>query len=343
MVKYQKKKRGVLVKKLITLLLAICMVLPLFGTSVYAEDHANSYGNPLPVTINDDSVLILSTEDETIDDIELSIPDSLEYQEIVLPYGTDLSEVKFTIKLDKLQFSVSEELRKLHGIDSEYLNGYFYRLKEDELQYEIEIAKNDGDYENIQTEGFVLEEGATYTISLDGRYFVRKQSIFDNESINSKSKKRWMEVNQSRKFAFTVSVADPIILEGSIHEIVEGTDKTITIKVENDFSKFVGVECDDKLLTKDKDYTAVSGSTVVTLTNDFVKSLKVGEHKIKILFAENVSSTATIKVTAKQDVSGNDAAESPKTGDYSTTGIMMILLVGAVATITVVSKKRRYS
>ena len=337
-------------KKLLVFILTICMAVPFVTMKADAAESESG----ATVNIESDSVLVLTTEDESIDDIELTIPTSLEYQEVLVPFGTDLSNVKFTISLDKMHFSMDEDVMEAYDIPSEYLAGYFMRMCEDYLKKDgITYAKDGGDYEVIPEGGLTLEEGATYTFNLDGVYRVRRESIYDFGTLDREDKRRNLQISQSCKFAFSVSEEDPAILEGATYEMVEGTDTPLTIKVDNDFAKFQGVECDGVLLVKDTDYVASSGSTVVTLSADFMKQLAVGEHKVKILFADDVSATSTVVVTKKatqsstteQETSNTETpqTEAPKTGDYSLTGMMMVLLIGATVSMGVVSKKRKYN
>lgn len=50
-----------------------------------------------------------------------------------------------------------------------------------------------------------------------------------------------------------------------------------------DFSKFTGVKVDSALIAADK-YTAVSGSTVITLKKDYLDTLSVGKHTLTVVY-----------------------------------------------------------
>ena len=76
-----------------------------------------------------------------------------------------------------------------------------------------------------------------------------------------------------------------------------GKDLTLTVKRseadETCFSHFTGVRLDGALLEKDRDYTAVSGSTVVTLRAAVLETLTAGTHTAEIVFDDG---TAEVKL-----------------------------------------------
>ena len=88
----------------------------------------------------------------------------------------------------------------------------------------------------------------------------------------------------------------------------------------------------------EKDYTKAEGSIIVTLNNNFVSTLSVGEHTLGIV---SESGTATAKFTVKASEIPN---ESPKTGDDNMVAVWSFAAVLSLAVLgftTVVSKKKR--
>ena len=116
----------------------------------------------------------------------------------------------------------------------------------------------------------------------------------------------------------------------------------ITIKdsgEDNSFDHFTGVKLDGQLLTKDVDYTATKGSTIVTLLPATLEKLSVGEHTVTVLFDNGEVGT---DLTVKAANSGNPT--SPQTGDNSHLGLwiaLMILSPCALAATPFIGKKRR--
>ena len=87
---------------------------------------------------------------------------------------------------------------------------------------------------------------------------------------------------------------------GGTYVLDSGKDYTLTVKRNvNDgscFDRFTGVELDGQELTKETDYTAVKGSTVITLKAATLNKLSEGEHTIKVSFIDGKAETSlTVK------------------------------------------------
>ncbi len=87
---------------------------------------------------------------------------------------------------------------------------------------------------------------------------------------------------------------------GGTYVLDSGKDYTLTVKRNvNDgscFDRFTGVELDGQELTKETDYTAVKGSTVITLKASTLNSLSEGDHKITVNFDDGKAETSlTVK------------------------------------------------
>ena len=143
----------------------------------------------------------------------------------------------------------------------------------------------------------------------------------------------------------TVTVRKPVeitytVSEGADSAWKKGSTGTLTYTVkrserdETCFSHFTGVSIDDTALVKDKDYNAVSGSTVVTLKAETLNKLGEGTHTVKLTFDDG-ETAVTLNVTANPD--------SPDTGDYN--GIYTVLFTLSISVITVLffRKKKLFS
>ena len=135
------------------------------------------------------------------------------------------------------------------------------------------------------------------------------------------------------------------IIEGANGVWTQNTDGTLTVRADGDFSKFTGVKVDDTLIDA-KNYTAVSGSTIVTLKADYLKTLSVGTHKLTVVYNDGECSTNfEVKAAQTQNGGGSDSKKSPQTGDNSNRALWFVLLciscAGAVGTIY--SRKKKYS
>lgn len=129
----------------------------------------------------------------------------------------------------------------------------------------------------------------------------------------------------------------PEIIEGNNAIVNNGEKKSLTFRSNAAFTDFIRVELDGKILDE-KDYTKAEGSIIVTLNNDFVSTLSVGEHTLGIV---SESGTATAKFTVKASEIPN---ESPKTGDNNMVAfwsLAAILSLVALCATTMISKKKR--
>lgn len=123
-------------------------------------------------------------------------------------------------------------------------------------------------------------------------------------------------------------VSDYKVIEGANSSWIQNTDEALTFRVDGDLSKFVGAKVDDEWVDKEN-YTAASGSTIVTLKNEYLKTLSVGEHKITFVYKDGkVSSNFEIKESREstensdtneaknfEENSNISKSDNPKTGD----------------------------
>ena len=129
-----------------------------------------------------------------------------------------------------------------------------------------------------------------------------------------------------------------VVVEKIVYEVTEGANQKYTItknseakfRINADFRLFdEGKVYVDNELVDPKNYTAESGSTIITLKKEFVDTLSVGEHTLKVLFNDGGEAITTFNV-AKVTV----PTDNPQTGDnigfYIISGILSIVgLAGA--------------
>ena len=150
------------------------------------------------------------------------------------------------------------------------------------------------------------------------------------------------------------------ILDGANSDWKQNTEETITIRGNGDFSKFVGVKIDGNTISA-KNYTAKEGSTIITLTTDYLKTLSIGTHTFEIVWTDGSASTNfTVSKNDsgsetpkdddknKNDDSGSQTGDNhhitaPQTGDNSHLTLWISLLgaslIGLLATLYMRKKK----
>lgn len=133
--------------------------------------------------------------------------------------------------------------------------------------------------------------------------------------------------------------SDYKIIEGANGTWTQNSDGTLTFRANGDFSKFTGVKVDGTLIDA-KNYTAVSGSTVITLKADYLKTLSAGTHKITVVYTDGECS---VNFEVKKPMGGKDTT-SPQTGDNSNLALWFAILFiscGSVIGVTVYSRRRK--
>lgn len=166
-------------------------------------------------------------------------------------------------------------------------------------------------------------------------------------------------------FTYTIQIPVPTpvsykILDGANSDWKQNTEETITIRGNGDFSKFVGVKIDGNTIDA-KNYTAKEGSTIITLTTDYLKTLSIGTHTFEIVWTDGSASTNfTVSKNNsgsetrkdddknKNDDSGSQTGDNqhitaPQTGDNSHPTLWISLLgaslIGLLATLYMRKKK----
>lgn len=151
--------------------------------------------------------------------------------------------------------------------------------------------------------------------------------------------------------------SDYKIIEGANGTWTQNSDGTLTFRANGDFSKFTGVKVDGTLIDA-KNYTAVSGSTVITLKADYLKTLSGGTHKITVVYTDGeCSANFEVKKAASEQTkptegdkadtttpTGGKDTTSPQTGDNSNLALWFAVLFiscSGVITYAVYSRRRK--
>ena len=155
----------------------------------------------------------------------------------------------------------------------------------------------------------------------------------------------WVETDLSMT-PTAAGASDYKIIEGANGAWTQNSDGTLVFRANGDFSKFTGVKIDGTPIDA-KNYTAVSGSTVITLKADYLKTLSVGTHKITVVYTDGeCSANFEVKKAASEQTkpTGGKDTTSPQTGDNSNLALWFAVLfvsgAGVLGT-TVYSKRKR--
>ena len=158
--------------------------------------------------------------------------------------------------------------------------------------------------------------------------------------------------------------------EGANQTYTIDESKNATFKIDADYSLFTNKVYVDNKLVDSTNYDSKSGSTVITLKDEYLKTLSVGEHTLKVAFSDNGEAITKFTIKEKDEASEdskntennqNNEQENnnlinnngqkdntnanPKTGDnvivYAVSFI--IALLGIIALIIVNNTKRKNS
>ena len=95
-------------------------------------------------------------------------------------------------------------------------------------------------------------------------------------------------------------------IEGANSSWTKNSGQNLIFKANGEFSRFTGVKVDGALIGNDK-YSAVSGSTVVTLKKDYLETLSVGKHTLTVVYTDG-------ECTTEFQVKAASATEDTKPG-----------------------------
>ena len=157
-----------------------------------------------------------------------------------------------------------------------------------------------------------------------------------------------------------------VVVEKIEYKVIEGAEQTYTItedtearfRIDADYSLFNNKVYVDNVLVDSSNYTSKSGSTIIVLNKDYVDTLAVGEHTLKVAFADGGEAETTFTIARKAENNNNnenntpskpedkeemkDNGLNPKTGDNIMlyVAIASMSIIGLVAT-TIVAKKKK--
>ena len=205
-----------------------------------------------------------------------------------------------------------------------------------------------------------------FTITANTGYKLVKVLVNDVEKALDGNKLKLKNITSNMKIK--------VVVEKIEYKVIEGAEQTYTIKedtearfrIDADYSLFNNKVYVDNVLVDSSNYTSKSGSTIIVLNKDYVDTLAVGEHTLKVAFADGGEAETTFTIARKAEDNNNnednnennnenntpskpedkeemkDNGSNPKTGDnimlYVAIASMSIIGLGAT---TIVAKKKK--
>lgn len=97
--------------------------------------------------------------------------------------------------------------------------------------------------------------------------------------------------------------------EGANQTYTIDESKNATFRIDADYSLFTNKVYVDNKLVDSTNYDSKSGSTVITLKDEYLKTLSVGEHTLKVAFSDNGEAITKFTIKEKQQ---NETPEDSK-------------------------------
>ena len=197
-----------------------------------------------------------------------------------------------------------------------------------------------------------------FTITANTGYKLVKVLVNDVEKV--------LDGNTLKLKNITSNMKIKVVVEKIEYKVIEGAEQTYTIKedtearfrIDADYSLFNNKVYVDNVLVDSSNYTSKSGSTIIVLNKDYVDTLAVGEHTLKVAFTDGGEAETTFTIARKAENNNNnenntpskpedkeemkDNGSNPKTGDNIMlyVAIASMSIIGLVAT-TIVAKKKK--
>ena len=174
---------------------------------------------------------------------------------------------------------------------------------------------------DVILEGLVGSKLSTVTLSTNGLSWSNGNAVIAAET--NEYEATYTQNNDTNRYT-TVTFMIKVHGTNREYEVIEGGDQEYTVgeddsaavfRINAEFALFENngsVRVDNIELTKDQ-YTATSGSTIITLNKDFVDTLDAGEHTLQALFNDGGVANTTFTVTKSGTTPDPDP--TPKSGE----------------------------
>lgn len=247
--------------------------------------------------------------------------------------------------------------------DKNSKNYYFYEcweeIKETDNGLEpVAYWYSDGDYMAFVPDDKKItsfEEGKKYLYSV--RATAKGDFVFANEGV-LKAKLNGEDLSGTDSISVsddgknlqitskTITLKTPDkyeVIEGANSSWTQNSEGTLTFRADGDFSKFLGIKVDDSWVDSEN-YISDSGSTIVTLKNEYLQTLAVGTHKMTFVYTDGECNTNFEIKEAKEAEEAEEIYENsdnPTTGDSSNILLWVSLFSAGILVAIVIAVDNR--
>lgn len=196
-----------------------------------------------------------------------------------------------------------------------------------------------------------------FTITANTGYKLVKVLVNDEEKA--------LEGNTLKLKNITSNMKIKVVVEKIEYKVIEGADQTYTIdqstearfRIDADYSLFDKKVYVDDILVYGANYTSESGSTIITFSKEYIDTLAIGQHTLKVAFTDGGEAKTTFTIARQFEENNNnenvslnaenkkemkDNGSNPKTGDNVMLyiAIVSMSIIGLGATTVAVKKNK---
>ena len=119
------------------------------------------------------------------------------------------------------------------------------------------------------------------------------------------------------------------VIEGANQKYTIDKDSDMTFRIDADYSLFDKKVYIDNELVDVNNYTSKEGSTIIVFNKDYVSTLNVGKHTLKVVFSDNNKALTNFEIIKEEK---NEIIKNPETID----NIEKYIAIGIVAVIGII-------
>lgn len=119
------------------------------------------------------------------------------------------------------------------------------------------------------------------------------------------------------------------VIEGANQKYTIDKDSDMTFRIDADYSLFDKKVYIDNELVDVNNYTSKEGSTIIIFNKDYVSTLNVGKHTLKVVFSDNNEALTNFEIIKEEK---NEIIKNPETID----NIEKYIAIGIVAVIGII-------
>ena len=129
--------------------------------------------------------------------------------------------------------------------------------------------------------------------------------------LNDTNNYEWEDgTTENKTIEWSIAKAEYNITSGANGKLTKGSINDYSITANGPYNEFQGLKIDAEFIVNNSDYTAKSGSTIITLSKAYLETLSLGTHNVEMIW-NNGSATTTLTIAEKAPVS---PYKSPNTG-----------------------------